>query len=438
MLDELLKQAQLALNSALEAGAKDAVAGLGDGYSTSYTYRNGKLEEVKQSASRGLGIQLYVDGRYSSHSTTDLRPQELRRFVRDAVELTRHLEPDPFRVMPDAALYANRANIDLDQVDKKATTLTREQSLAWLRAMDKAARADARVISASSTLGHGYSASARVTSNGFSGVRESTGVGYGANVTLDEPGGRRPEAGRHVGHCHLNAIPEPETIAAEALKRALDRLGSVKGPSARATLVVDREAGSNLVGRLIGAMSAGSIQQKRSFLAGKKDQRVISELFTLTDDPLIPGKQGSRLFDGEGISAKVMPLFDKGVLCNYFIDTYYGRKLGWAPTTGGASNLQFGLGSKNLEQLIADAGSGFYVNSWLGGNCDGTTGDFSLGIRGHVIESGKKGGPIGEMNITGNVLELFSNLIAIGNDPYPYSSYSTPTLVFKDVQFSGQ
>src|SRR4051812_15302932 len=131
MLDELLKQAQLALNSALEAGAKDAVAGLGDGYSTSYTYRNGKLEEVKQSASRGLGIQLYVDGRYSSHSTTDLRPQELRRFVRDAVELTRHLEPDPFRVMPDAALYANRANIDLDQVDKKATTLTREQSLAW-------------------------------------------------------------------------------------------------------------------------------------------------------------------------------------------------------------------------------------------------------------------------------------------------------------------
>ena len=439
MTDVLLNQAQLALQLALDAGANDAVAGLSDGYSTSFTYRNGKLEEVKQSASRSLGVALYVDGRYSNHSTTDLRPAELKRFIQDAVELTKHLERDPFRVLPDAKLYADRAKLDLDQVDKNAATeLNRDRGLVWLREMDAAARSDKRVISASSHLGYGYSASARVTSNGFSGTREGTGVSFGSSITLDEPGGRRPEAGRHVGHCHKSALPEPVTTATEALQRAIDRLGSTKAPSAKATLVIDPEAGSNIVGRLIGALSAGAIQQKRSFLANKKGERVASELLTLTDDPFIPGRQSSRLFDGEGISAKVMPLLDKGVLQNYYIDTYYGKKLGWEPTTGGSSNIRFGLGTKNLEQLLADAGTGFYVNSWLGGNCDGTTGDFSLGIRGHLIEHGKKAGPIGEMNITGNVLELFSNLIAVGNDPYAYSSYATPTLVFKDVQFSGQ
>ena len=438
MVDDVLKQAKLALQLALDAGANDAIAGLSYGYSTSLTYRNGKLEEVKQSASRSLGVSLYVDGRYSNHSTTDLRPAELKRFIQDAVELTKHLERDPFRVIPDAKLFANRAQLDLDQVDRKASDLNRDRGLEWLREMDAEARADKRVISAESHFGYGYSASARVTSNGFTGTRESTGVGYGSSITLDEPGGRRPEAGRHVGHCHRDALPEPVTTATEALRRAVERLGSTKAPSAKATLVIDREAGSNVVGRLIGALSAGAIQQKRSFLANKKGERVASELLTLTDDPLIPGRQSSRLFDAEGISARVMPLLENGVLRNYFIDTYYGKKLGWEPTTGGSSNIRFGLGTKNLEQLLADAGSGFYVNSWLGGNCDGTTGDFSLGIRGHKIENGKKAGPVGEMNITGNVLELFSNLIAVGNDPYEYSSYGTPTLVFKDVQFSGQ
>jgi PmbA protein len=41
------------------------------------------------------------------------------------------------------------------------------------------------------------------------------------------------------------------------------------------------------------------------------------------------------------------------------------------------------------------------------------------------------------MNITGNLVDLFSKLVAIGNDPWPYSSIRAPTLVFEDVQFSG-
>jgi PmbA protein len=42
------------------------------------------------------------------------------------------------------------------------------------------------------------------------------------------------------------------------------------------------------------------------------------------------------------------------------------------------------------------------------------------------------------MNITGNYLDLLQNLVAVGDDPYPYSSCRTPTLVFTDVEFSGE
>ena len=77
------------------------------------------------------------------------------------------------------------------------------------------------------------------------------------------------------------------------------------------------------------------------------------------------------------------------------------------------------------------------MTSWLGGNADSTTGDFSLGLRGHMIENGVIGRPVGEMNVTGNLKDLFARLEAVGNDPYPYSATLAPSLVFTDVDFSG-
>jgi len=47
------------------------------------------------------------------------------------------------------------------------------------------------------------------------------------------------------------------------------------------------------------------------------------------------------------------------------------------------------------------------------------------------------GAPIGEMNVTGNLPALYKSLVALGNDPYPYSSLKAPTMVFENVQFSG-
>ena len=77
------------------------------------------------------------------------------------------------------------------------------------------------------------------------------------------------------------------------------------------------------------------------------------------------------------------------------------------------------------------------VTGFLGGNSNGTTGDFSLGVRGYRVRGGALAEPVGEMNVSGNHLELWKHLAAVGNDPYPYSSMRTPTLVFEGVQFAG-
>jgi PmbA protein len=184
-------------------------------------------------------------------------------------------------------------------------------------------------------------------------------------------------------------------------------------------------------------LSAWALQQKRSYLEGRLGEKVGSDLLSVVDQPLLESGFGSRHYDGEGISAKPLNLVEKGVLKNYYIDTYYGRKLGMPPTTGSISNLDWSLGSRDQEEILQDLAEGVLVTSFLGGNSNDTTGDFSVGIRGFHVKNGKLDHPISEMNITSNHLDLWMRLVEVGCTPYPYSSYRCPALLFDDLQLSG-
>jgi len=205
----------------------------------------------------------------------------------------------------------------------------------------------------------------------------------------------------------------------------------------KTAMIVDSRAAASLMGRLMRPANARSVQQGRSFWAPLIGEQAFSDKLTIIDDPLIKRGLASRHYDGEGISAKALPIVENGVVKNIYVDTYYGRKGGMAPTTGSPSNRRIALGEHSLQLLLSEVGSGVYVTSWLGGNADSTTGDFSLGLRGHMVENGQIGRPVGEMNVTGNLKDLFGKLEMVGNDPYPYSSTLAPSLVFVDVDFSG-
>ena len=165
--------------------------------------------------------------------------------------------------------------------------------------------------------------------------------------------------------------------------------------------------------------------------------KIGSDKLTIIDNPFIANGLGSRLYDGDGMAARRRPFLEKGVLKAYFISYYYSRKLSMEPTTGGYSNLVFENGRKTLTEMIKDVKKGILVTSFIGGNSNSLTGDFSYGIIGTYIEDGKLIKPVNEMNISGNQVDLWNQLVELGNDPYKYSSLRRPSLRFKDVQFSG-
>lgn len=125
-----------------------------------------------------------------------------------------------------------------------------------------------------------------------------------------------------------------------------------------------------------------------------------------------------------------------------------GDGLGAASGDGRGTELAGGLGAERglkanpfvneiaQKDILDLCGSGILVTDFNGGNCNSATGDFSYGVSGFLFENGKITSPIDSMLITGNMTDLWSNLLAAGSDPVPGMSRQVPTLAFRDVTFN--
>lgn len=125
-----------------------------------------------------------------------------------------------------------------------------------------------------------------------------------------------------------------------------------------------------------------------------------------------------------------------------------GAELGAVNGAGCGTELAGGLGAERglkadpfvneiaQRDILELCGSGILVTDFNGGNCNSATGDFSYGVSGFLFENGKITSPIDSMLITGNMTDLWNNLLAAGSDPVPGMSRQVPTLAFKDVTFN--
>jgi len=436
----LLDTAKQAVALALKKGATEASAGAYRSREVEIGWRDGKVEKVSEATTRGVSFQLYVDGRYSSVSTSDLRPEALERFVEESIAMARTLTRDPFRSLPDPKLYQGRSTADLALVDTAYPELSADTRRRLARELEEASRAvkgAESILSVSTSVSDTLFQSARVMSNGFEGEKEETSFWLSSSVSCKDADGRRPEASDSAGGRAWKTLPSAADVGRRAAERALSSLGAKKIESAVLPIVVENRVGGRLVRALLGPLTGRSLQQKQSFLEGQIGKVIGSKWLTLTDDPLLPRGFGSRVYDGDGFAAKKMVVFDGGVLRSYYIDDYYGRKLKMPPTTGSSSNVVFPDGKKGLRELTKDVKEGVLINGFLGGNSNGTTGDYSFGIQGFRIRKGELSEPIAEMNISGNQKDLWKKLSAVGSDPWPYSAVRTPTLVLDGVQIAG-
>jgi len=435
--DEKYNIAKWAMEHAIQNGAQQARVSIYNNNSSQIEVRDEKIDKLQESNRNGMQINLYVDNKYSSISTNRLNnKEELGKFIVEAIAGTRYLAEDEFRMLPDPEHYYKGGGPELKTVDPSFKSVDPQQKIKDAFALEKEVLgSDDRIISATASYRDGLSGSVMVASNGFEGDSENSYYSLNASVSVTD-GDARPR-----GYWGESSIFSSELvrkdIGKKALKRAVDRLGQAKIESGRMPMIVENKQAGQPLRPLISALDGSSIQQRQSFLIDMLGEKIGSDLLTITDDPFIVSGRGSRLFDGEGIATKKRPVFENGVLKTYFIDTYYGKKLGMDPNSGGTTNMVFKPGEKDLEGLLADIPRGILVTGFNGGNSNPVTGDFSYGIEGFLVEKGELIKPVAEMNITGNFKQLWKDLVAVGSDLDPSRSWILPSLVFDNVDFSG-
>ena len=435
--DEKYSIAKWAMDHALKNGAQQASVSISNNNSSRIEVREEKIDKLEEANRNSMRVALYVDNKYSSISTNRLNnKKELGRFIEEAIAGTKYLSEDEFRTLPDPELYYKGGGTDLKTLDENFTSVDPQQKIKHAFNIEKEVLGkDERIISVTSTYSDGMSGNVMVTSNGFEGDTENSYYSAVASVSV-KSGDARPQSYWYESSIFYNQLPI-EGIGKQALKRALDKLGQEKIKSGRMPMIVENRLSGQTLQPLISAIRGNSIQQKNSFLIDMAGEKIGSDLLNIVDDPFIVSGRGSRHFDREGLAIKKRAIIDQGVLKEYYIDTYYGKKLEMEPTSGDTTNLVFKPGDKDLEGLIASMERAILVTGFNGGNSNGTTGDFSYGIEGFLVENGKLTRPVSEMNITGNFKQVWKDLVAVGNDVYTGSSWRLPSLVFDNIGFSG-
>ncbi len=435
--NEYKELARWAMERALKNGCQAAKVSLNQGSSASFELRDAKMDKLQQSTQSRMSLYLYVDGRYGTYSTNRLEKGELERFIANGIESTRYLEKDEARVLPDEARYYKGGRPDLQLMDPKVGALHPDEKVAMARAVaEEAMGKDPRIISVESSYGDGDSFSYLITSNGFEGETANSWCSLSAGVAVKGEGEARPSSYWYESSLHFDKLIR-EGIGTKALERTLRKIGQRKTRSGKYTMVVDPMNSAQLVRPLLSAIAGSALQQKNSFLLERLGQKVGSDKFTLVDEPHLTGAPGARYFDGEGVATERRVVFDQGVLRTYYIDTYNAKKMDTEPTISGPSVLLMENGEKELNGLVADLDRAILVTGFNGGNCNSSTGDFSYGIEGFLVENGALTTPLAEMNVTGNMIDLWNGLAETGNDPRPNTSLRIPSLVFEGVDFSG-
>ena len=428
--------ADMAVEHALKCGAEQASAIIYENRSNNIEIRDQLIDSLKESNRSGLAINLYVNKKYSSHSTNRLRKEDLLKFIEEAVNATKFLAEDEFRSLPDPELYYKGGGPDLGIFDPKLDTVDAKTKINLaMDVLNEAYGKDERIISVSSYYSDRISSSVLVASNGFRGDSAGTGVSLTASVSM------KGETGRPNDYWNENSLffdrLVTKDLGTKALERTKNKMNPKKLVSGKYPVIVENRVSANLLYPVYQALTGSSIYQKQSFLIGKENQKIASQIFSAVDDPYIPSGPGSRHFDDEGIAAVKRPIIENGILKSYFIDNYYGKKLGMKPNSGSSSNVICSTGTKSLDELVGSIKKGVLITGFIGGNCNGSTGDFSYGIEGFYVENGKLIHPVNEMNITGNMTSFWFNLADLGNDFRESDSLRIPSLLFDNIDLSG-
>ncbi len=450
MREDLLSLASDIVDQARKLGADEVDAYVTSSAETSARVRMSEVERIVDATSHAASVRVIKEKRTAVCSTVDLTPKAISAMVEQALELAGIAEPDKFAGLPrrEDLAFGDQPNLKLYDEQIESLSVDEMKDVA-LRCEQAAFDYDSKVTNsdgAEMAVMRGVVALAN--SLGFGATYPSTNAMIMVEAICDDEDGKKRNDSWYSVEPALHRLEDPEEVGRKAAARAVAKLGARKLKTTTLPVVWEAPVVRALLA-LVGQAASGELLYRRStFLAGLEGEQIGSPLVTITDEPLLEGRLGSRPFDGEGVRSRTVPLFESGIFRNFLFDSYSARRMDHettgaagrtlsAPPSPSTSNLVLTPGEQSPEELYAEIDDGLLLTDLMGFGVNMTTGDFSRGAQGFRIEKGKVTYPVTEINVSGNLKDMLASIDAVGNDVLWLGSSGAPSLRMSKLTISG-
>ena len=449
------------VKKALKRGCDAAEVFIRSSSGISAEAKDGKVEAMEVSKDVGIALKVIKGQRLGFAFTTN--PQGIENTINAAIEAAKWTVVDEYLDIPEqmpageVLIFDEKIkNISEDTVIKNALLLEKS-ALSFDKRIKKVRKAEVGALVGSTTIANSK------------GVNISyEGTYYSAHVTTlagDENGDN--QMGWDFAGSRRMSDVDIKTVGNRASKRAVELLGSRKISTVKAPVILCPSVAVGFLDILSASLSAEAVQKQRSFLAGKVGQTIMSTLVDIVDDGTMQWGTGTKPVDDEGVPVSTKTVISKGVLDNYFYNTYAAKKAGVRSTGNavrsshkalpGIDVTNFYIKPKESQEsgdsrqesvdrsqetgenngLIKSLSKGILILNAMGlHTANPISGDFSIGISGLWIENGETAYPIKEAVMSGNILDLFNKLEALGGDMEFYGNIGSPSLLIGNMDIS--
>jgi predicted Zn-dependent protease len=303
-------------------------------------------------------LQMVIQSNFGTRSGTvtinEFDDATIERAVRRSEELA-HLAPEDEEFMPPMgqqqymttqAFFDNVANIAPEYRTQVAS--------------DSIGPAKAKDCTAAGFLQDGAGWQAMKNTAGLFAYHRQTGANFSVTVRSNDG------TGSGYGSCEANDLSKFDVATASRI--AIEKAAASRNPRAiepgKYTVILEPEAGINLIGNLLFNMAARPADEGRSFLAKpgggtKVGEKLVDERVHIWSDPAQPDVPTSP-WQGDGRPFERTDWVAGGVVKNMFYSRYWAQKKG-VKAVPFPPNLIMDGGTATTEELIRDTTRGVLV-----------------------------------------------------------------------------
>ena len=414
---------------ATEDGADFAELYFEDVVGQTTVMENGKIEERTSTNNYGVGIRILKDLQSAYAYTSDLSKKNL---IELATNLSKAFQVK--RVLSVPELKKVRIRKDLNATEKPLENVSVKEKIALMKEVnDIMAAYDKRIVRTNVYFSDMVK---KVTIFNTLGriVEDERRRGRLYMIAIASENGRFETSGEGPGasdgfEFFTDKIKVKE-LALETAKGAITLLGAVECPSGKMPVVIGNGFGGVIFHEACGhPFEASAISKKLSVFWDKLGKQVANPIVNAVDDGTIKNAWGSTNVDDEGFPTERTQLIKDGVLVNFMVDQFNGRRMN-TPQNGHSRRQNYKFeptsrmtntfienGPHTVEEIIAATTYGLYAKKMGGGSVNPATGEFNFTVsEGYMIRDGKIAEAVKGAALVGKGDEILPRIDMIAND----------------------